>query len=189
MPDIEAARIVYGTPSDADSVMKLEDWLDSRCRDWRYESGALQGVGRWCPIVISAVFNDPVDKKKFTNMVTQQVRRWRFERALSAEENVAAMSVDGYANGPLGRKMKLQVQIIMADIAFRNNADKQRKAAERRQRMEAFAEVLEKVKQRAVNRQLGMALNKLRKNVDEAHGLIDAALEQEFKRRRLAEES
>ena len=188
MPDIEAARIAYGTPSSQESVEKLEDWMDANCRDWRFESGALQGVGRWREIVISAVFKNPMDKKKFTNLVTQQVRRWRFERAASTTENVVEMSVDKYADGPLGRKMALQVQTIMVDIAVRNNADKQRKAAERRQRMEAFAGVLAKIQKRAVDRKLKQAMDKLRNNVNEAQGLIDAALEQEFKRRRLAEE-
>ena len=188
MPDMEAARITYGTPSSQDSVEKLEDWMDANCRDWRFESRALQGVGRWREIVISAVFKNPMDKKKFTNLVTQQVRRWRFERAASTTENVVEMSVDKYADGPLGRKMKLQVQQIMVDIAARNNADKQRKAAERSQRMEAFAGVLAKIQKRAVDRKLKQAMDKLRNNVNEAYGLIDAALEQEFKRRRLAEE-
>jgi hypothetical protein len=188
MPDIEAARIVYGTPSDADSQMKLEDWMDTHCRDWRYESGALQGVGHWCPIVISAVFNDPMDKGKLTNLVTQQARRWRFTRAKHSTDNIREMSIDSYADGPLGAKMTLQVQIIMADIATRNEVQKQQKAAERRARMEKFAKALAAVKQRAVDRKLKAAMDKLRKNVDEAHGLLDAALEQEFKRRRVEED-
>jgi hypothetical protein len=138
--------------------------------------------------VISAVFNEPMDRGKLTNLVTQQVRRWRFERAKHATENVVEMTIDEYADGPLGDKMKLQVQIIAMDIATRNEAQKQKKAAERRARMETFAKVLAAVKQRAVDRKLKAAMEKLRKNVDEAHGLLDAALEQEFKRRRVEEE-
>ena len=189
MPDIEAARIVYGTPSNADSIMKLADWMDTHCRDWRYESGALQGVGHWCPIVVSAVFNDPVERGKLTNLVTQQVRRWRFTRAKHSTDNIAQMSVDDYADGPLGHKMKVQVQVIMADIRTRNDVQKQQKAAERRARTEAFAKVLATVQKRAADRKIKQAMDKLRKNVDEAHGLIDAALEQDFKRRRLDEDN
>ena len=182
MPDIEAARIVYGTPSNAESAFKLTEWMDTHCRDWRYESGALQG-----PVVISAVFNDPMEKGKLTNLVSQQVRRWRFERAKHAADNVVEMSIDKYADGPLGAKMKLQVQIIMADIHTRNEVQKQRKAAERRQRMEKFAKVLAAVKQRAVDRKLEAVMEKLRKNVDEAQGLVDAALQQGSTRRRTEE--
>ena len=185
---VEAAQIAYGTPPSRDAVCKMEDWLDANCRDWRFEQGALQGIGRFSPIVVSCVFEEPVERKKLQMRLSQQVRRWGFQRAHDGSELYTVISIDSYANGPLGRKMKLQVQIIMADIAVRNNADKQRKAAERRQRMEAFAGVLAKIQKRAVDRKLKQAMDKLRNNVNEAQGLIDAALEQEFKRRRLAEE-
>jgi hypothetical protein len=84
--------------------------------------------------------------------------------------------------------MTTRVDVIMADIQRRNEEQKRRKATERRQRMEAFAKVLVAVKQRAVKRKLHEALTKLRKYSDEAQGLMDAALEHEYKRRRLVEE-
>ena len=98
------------------------------------------------------------------------------------------MTIDAYADGPLGHKMTTRVDVIMSDIQRRNEAQKRRKAAERRQRMEAFPKVLVVVEQRAVDRKLQQAMAKLRNNVDEAQGLMDAALEREFKRRRLADE-
>ena len=50
---IEAARVAYGTPPSNDAVCKMTDWLDANCRDWRFEQGALQGIGRFAPIVVS----------------------------------------------------------------------------------------------------------------------------------------
>ena len=184
MAPIEAARVTYGVPRDASSLAKLDLWMDANCRDFRYDSGA---VGQ-SQVVVSAVFNEPVDKAKLTNLVTQQVRRWGFERPKHATENVLAISIDAYADGPLGHKMAMRVDCIMADIQRRNEEQKRRKATERRQRMEAFSKVLVAVKQRAVSRKLQQAMSKLRNNVDEAQGLMDAALEHEYKRRRLAEE-
>ena len=179
--------MTYGMPTDDDSIAKLDLWMDSNCRDWRYESGALQGVGQ-CRVVVSAVFNEPVDKAKLTNLVTQQVRRWGFERPKHAAENVAPMTIDAYADGPLGHKMTTRADVIMADIQRRSEEQKRRKATERRQRMEAFAKVLAAVKQRAVKRKLQEALAKLRKYSDEAQGLVDAALEHEYKRRLVEEQ-
>jgi len=188
MAPIEAARVTYGVPKDGGSHAKLGVWMDASCRDWRFESGELPVDGKWPPVVVSAVFNEPVDKAKLTNLVTQQVRRWGFERQKHAADNVVEMSIDAYADGSLGHKMTMRVDVIMADIQRRNEAQKLRKAAERRQRLEAFAKVLVAVKQRAVKRKLQEAVKKLHKYADEAQGLMDAALEQEFKRRRLAEE-
>jgi hypothetical protein len=185
---IEAARICYGPPSDFDAISKMSRWLDDNCRDWRFESGELPVDGKWPSVVVSAVFNEPVEKAKFTNLVTQQVRRWHFNRAKHSADNVVELSIDSYADGPLGHKMATRVDFIMADIQRRNEEQKRRKASERRQRMEKFAKVLAAVKQRAVKRKLQEALTKLQKYSDEAQGLMDAALEHEFKRRRLAEE-
>ena len=40
-----------------------ENSLDARCKDWRYETGAVQGVGRGASMAVSlAVFEQPVDK-------------------------------------------------------------------------------------------------------------------------------
>jgi hypothetical protein len=189
MPDIEAARIVYGTPGKSASTFKLEEWLDTHCRDWRYESGPLErGTLRYVHTVVSAVFKDPVKKDKLSNLVTQQVRRWGFVRAKHSTDNIVEMSIDEYADGPLGRLMSPIVAGIKADIEMRNEAQKQRRADERRARMEKFAEVLAAVKQRAVDWKLKAAMEKLRHNVDEAQGLVDAALEQESKRRRVEED-
>ena len=91
---VEAARITYGTPTKGlASVLTVMNWLDTHCREWHYESGAVQGVGCWVPITVSAVFKEPLDKDKLANLVTQQVKRWGFERARRATEIFVVDSV------------------------------------------------------------------------------------------------
>ena len=174
MPDIEAARLVYGVPTKGqDAVLKMEDWLDKHCRDWRYDSGAVQGVGRWRPITVSAVFEDPQDRSKLANLVAQQVKRWGFERAASAD-NVVAMTVDVYADGPLGDKMKYKVLEVMEGIRERNRL-------QRHERLKAFARKLAKVHEAAEERRVRVALQKLRDGV--------AEVKRAAKRRRVAQDS
>ena len=187
---VEAARITYGTPDGREAQVKVEEWLEKHCRDWRYESGALQGpvAGGYSPMVVSAVFSEPLEFKKLQMIISQQVKRWNLQRARRNTESLVPMSIDSYADGPLGHKMKAVVDGIMVDIKMRNNAQKQKKEQERRERMEKFAKVLVAVKQRAVDRKLKGAMEKLRHTVDEAQGLVDAALEQDFKRRRVEED-
>ena len=169
MAPVEAARITYGMPTKGlDSVLKVKKWLDAHCREWHYESGAVQGVGCWAPITVSAVFKVPIDKAKLANLVTHQVKRWGFERPRRATK-------------------KFVVDSVVAGIEKRSEQRLQKERAQHRRA--AFAKVLAEVKQRAVDRKLTLALSKLRKNVEEAQGLMDAALEENRKRRLLVEAS
>ena len=183
---VEAARIAYGTPPSNDGVRKMEDWLDANCRDWRFEQGALQGIGRFSPIVVSCVFEEPVERKKLQMRLSQQVRRWGFQRAHDGSEFYTAISIDSYANGPLGAKMKMKVKRIMLDIAERNRAQREQKEAERRKRVDAL------VRKRNIAL-LKETFERMRENVGEAQRLadkaLDKAIEQDYKRQRLAEES
>ena len=178
---VEAARIAYGTPPSCNAVCKMEDWLDDNCRDWRYEQGALQGIGRFSPLVVSCVFKEPVERKKLQMRLSQQVRRWGFQRVQDGSELYVVISIDSYADGPLGRKMALQVRAIMMDIAGRNRAQKEQKEEERRKRVDAH------VKKRNIAL-LKETFERMRENVGEAQRLADEALEQDFKRRRREEE-
>ena len=134
MAFVEAARITYGTPTKGlESGLKLREWLDDHCRDWRYEAGAIQGVGRWTPITVSMVLEEPVEKNKLANLVTQQVKRWGFQRQKNSFENFVVISIDSYADGPLGEKMRLRVGEIMRDIKERNRR-------QREERLKDFAQ-------------------------------------------------
>ena len=157
---VEAARIAYGTPPDLEAQVKLEDWLHKQCRDFRYESGQLQGRGRFAPIVVSAVFETPLEHKKLQMTVSQQVRRWKFQRTVRDTENLVPISIDSYAEGPLGEKMRFKVAGIMADIKERNRR-------QREDRLKDFARKLAKVHKAGVERQMRDALQKLREGAAE----------------------
>ena len=179
---IEAARITYGTPPNNEAVCKMTDWLDANCRDWRYESGVLQGAltGGYSPIVVSCVFEESVEQKKLQMRISQQVRRWGFQRARNSAELYVPISIDAYADGPLGHKMKVQMQMIMVDIANRKQAQKEQREAERQKRVEAL------VKKRNIAL-LRETFQRMRENVGEAQRLADEAIEQDSKRRRTEE--
>ena len=156
---IEAARITYGVPTALLCVLKLREWLDKNCRDWRFEAGAMQGVGRWTSVTISAVFEVEQDRNKLANLVFQQVKRWGFQRAPSTE-NVVTITVDHYADGPLGDKMKYKVLEIMDGIRERN----------RKMRLEGLknlAKKIAKAHEAGKERRLRGALNKLREGAAE----------------------
>ena len=52
-----------------------------------------------------------MEKGKLSNLVTQHVKRWGFERSKYAADNAVAISIDAYADGPLGDKMLKKVRI------------------------------------------------------------------------------
>ena len=118
------------------------------------------------------VLEEPVEKNKLANVVTQQVKRWGFQRQKNSTENFVVIDIDSYADGPLGEKMRLRVGQIMMDIKERNRR-------QREQRLKDFAQKLAKVHNAGKERRLRDALNKLREGADE--------VEQETMRRRVAE--
>ena len=76
--------------------------------------------------------------------------------------------------------MKTKVKCIMLDIAERSRAQREQRKAERRKRVDAL------VRKRNIAL-LKETFERMRENVGEAQRLADEALEQDFKRRRLAE--
>ena len=74
--EVAAVRVVFGTPKDERAEELMRRWLNSECRDWRFESGEEPSDRR--VIAVSLVLAMPKRLQHLRQIISMHIRRWGF---------------------------------------------------------------------------------------------------------------
>ena len=113
--EVAAARIVFGTPKDERAEHRMHRWLDTECRDWRFESGAQPGEGR--VVEVSVVLAMPKPMQKLRQIIAMHVKRWGFFRRAHGKNMLTPISIDDYIQGPTGDLVRDRVRALLDGAA------------------------------------------------------------------------
>ena len=113
--EVAAARIVFGTPKDERAEHLMHRWLDTECRDWRFESGAQPGEGR--VVEVSVVLAMPKPVQKLRQIIAMHVKRWGFFRRAHGKNMLTPISIDDYMKGPTGDLVRNRVRALLDGAA------------------------------------------------------------------------
>ena len=109
--EVAAVRVVFGTPKDERAEELMRRWLNSECRDWRFESDE-EPSGRRV-IAVSLVLAMPKRLQHSRQIISMHIGRWGVWRKSHAPDMLVPMTIDQYMDGRTGELIRGRVRRLL----------------------------------------------------------------------------